>query len=156
MSALAALSKYQGSYDQWIKIRQRYNLKWSTGNDSLTSLQRFFNPETSLDHMLKRVKEMMRVLPDHKSAVIKFTLLTGLRPSEPCESVRLLKNDCSQAVTKYYNAEQQTLEHFKFPEFFLRATKKAFISYLSTDNYHAFAKIGPKTPYYLERNKANM
>ncbi|MDQ3847326.1 MAG: hypothetical protein M3261_00035, partial [Thermoproteota archaeon] len=49
MSALAALSKYQGSYDQWLQIRQRYNLKWSAGNEALTSLQRFFNPEMGLD-----------------------------------------------------------------------------------------------------------
>ncbi len=60
MSALAALSKYEGGYDQWLNTRQRYNLKWTTENESLTSLQRFFNPEMGLDYMLKRVKEMMR------------------------------------------------------------------------------------------------
>jgi hypothetical protein len=35
MSALAALSKYQGRYNQWLAIHERYNLKWSSGNNSL-------------------------------------------------------------------------------------------------------------------------
>ncbi len=131
---------------------QRYNLKWTTGNESLTSLQRFFNLKTGLEYMLKRVKEMMRVLPDHTSAVIKFALLTGLRPSEAYESVRLIittsgKIAESSKEPQYYNPEQQTLEHFRFAEIFLRPTKKAFLSHLSTVNYyHAIAKIGSKTP----------
>ncbi len=116
-------------------------------NGALTSLQRFLNPETTLDYMLKRVKEMMQVLPDHMSAVIRHALLTGLRPSEACESVRLIIRCGHQLnLPSYYNQEQQTLEHFRFPEIFLRPTKKAFLSYLSLDNYQQIAKIGPKTP----------
>ncbi len=78
------------------------------------------------------------------SAVNKFALLTRLRPSEACESIRLLNN--GESSPKYYSPDQQTLEHFKFPEIFLRATKKAYLSYLSTHNYHPFTKMGPKTP----------
>lgn len=42
--------------------------------------------------------------------------------------------------------EQQALEHFRFPQF-LRATKKAYLSYLSIDNYHAIANLGCKTNF---------
>jgi hypothetical protein len=144
MSALANLAKFQGRYDVWLQIRQRYNLKWTSGNESLVALQRFFNPELSLDHMLQKVKKMMLVLPAHMALVIRHALLTGLRPTEAIESVRLItyKGKSSQ----YYNPEQQCLEHFRFPEIFLRPTKKAFISYLSVDNYQRIANLHGKHP----------
>lgn len=88
---------------------------------------------------------MIRVLPAHMAAVIKNAVLTGLRPAEACDSVRLL-NIRQNFDTNYYNPERQTLEHFRFPEIFLRKTKKAYISYLSLDNYEWIANLGPKTP----------
>jgi hypothetical protein len=58
MTALANLAKYQGQYDQFLQIRQRYNLKWSKG-DSIQHFNRFFNEGLSLDVMLQRIKEMI-------------------------------------------------------------------------------------------------
>jgi hypothetical protein len=63
MEALTALSKYAGSYDKWQEIRKHYSLKWTNGDESLQSLQRFFNPDLSLDVMLQRIREMIRLLP---------------------------------------------------------------------------------------------
>ena len=40
MSALANYAKYTGRYDQFLQIRQRYNLKWSKGG-SLNTLNDF-------------------------------------------------------------------------------------------------------------------
>jgi hypothetical protein len=54
--------------------------------------------------------------------IVKFAVLTGLRPSEAVESVRLLS---LRSEIKYYNPERQALEHFRFPSVFLRKTKKA-------------------------------
>ena len=56
MEALTAYSKYTGTYQRWQEIRQAYLLKWTNGNESLASLQRFFNQQTSLDHMIQTVK----------------------------------------------------------------------------------------------------
>jgi hypothetical protein len=56
--------------------------------------------------------------------------LIGLRPAELVESVRLI-NDVN--LSKYYNPERQTLEHFRFPEIFLRRTKKAYISFVTPE-----------------------
>jgi intergrase/recombinase len=142
MKSLTALSKYLGTYEKWKATCKRYNLKWTTGNESIASLARFFNPELSLDSMSRRVRDMMRVLPGTMAAVIRFAALTGLRPSEACESVRLIYT--YQYTSSYYNPDQQTLEHFRFPQF-LRQTKKAYISYLSTSNYQRIASLGPKT-----------
>jgi intergrase/recombinase len=87
---------------------------------------------------------MMRALPAHMAAIIRFAVLTGLRPSEACESVRLI--NCLENFKTYYNPETETLEHFRFPDIFLRTTKKAYLSYLSTDCYQWITKIQGKTP----------
>ena len=41
MEALCIYSKYTGRYDRWQEMRKRYSLKWTNGNESLHSLQRF-------------------------------------------------------------------------------------------------------------------
>jgi hypothetical protein len=62
---LANLSKFQESYDVFLQLRQKYNLKWSKG-DSIQHFNRFFNEEPTLDVMLKHIKEMIRLLPLYK------------------------------------------------------------------------------------------
>jgi hypothetical protein len=63
MESLAAYAKYIGSYDKWQQIRHNYSLKWTNGNESLHAMQRFFNPDLTLDSMLQRVKEMIQKTP---------------------------------------------------------------------------------------------
>ena len=147
MEALTAYSKYIGCYEQWQQIRKRYSLHWTNGNESLQSLQRFFDTNLSLDSMLSKIRQMIGVLPSAMSAIIRFACMTGLRPTEACESVRLLgRNVTNDIITQYYNPEQQCLEHWRYPDIFLRQTKKAFISYLSTDCYQWITKIQGKPP----------
>jgi intergrase/recombinase len=83
--------------------------------------------------------------------IVKFGVLVGLRPSEVVESVRLLNNNNNISLPEnfrvnYYNPERQTLEHFRFPEIFLRQTKKAYISFITLDNLQPIVKLGCKTP----------
>lgn len=54
--------------------------------------------------------------------IVQFRCLVGLRSAEIVESVKLI-ND-REAFAKYYNPERQALEHFRFPDVFLRPTKK--------------------------------
>ncbi len=152
MKSLTALSKYLGCYDQWKNTLKRYNLKWTTGNEAPVSMQRFFN--SNLESMIQTVKEMMRVLPEPMVEVIRYAVLAGLRPTESCESVRLLNDNTTDAAAAagimcpqwgYYNPDTQTLHHYLYPEIFLRATKKAYISYLSVDNYQRITNLGSKT-----------
>jgi len=86
---------------------------------------------------------MMQVLPPPMAAVIRFACLTGLRPSESIESIKLLNGPHG---TLHYDANLLTLEHFRFSQLFIKTTKKAYLSYLSLDNYHYFSKIGSNTP----------
>jgi hypothetical protein len=145
MKALASLSRFLGCYDTWLQIRQRYNLKWSTGNESLATFQRFFlDDKRTLESMLEWVRQAIRVVPAPMAAVIKFNVLTGLRPSEAIASVRLLNN--FSAAEKYYNPERQTLEHFRFPAIFLRRTKSAYISIITKEQLSGIGILGCKTP----------
>jgi hypothetical protein len=117
MVSLANLAKYEGYYDYWQQTRHRYSLKSSTGNDSLQCLQLFFNPSLALGAMLQWVREAIRVLPVPTGTIIRFNCLTGLRPVEAVESVRLIK-ESSRATSQYYKPERQCLEHFRFPKYF--------------------------------------
>lgn len=73
---------------------------------------------------------MIRLLPAQMENIIKSNLLTGLRPTEAVKAVMLI-ND-KEASAKYYEPDQQTLCHCKFPQF-LRITKKAFVSYATQE-----------------------
>jgi intergrase/recombinase len=91
-------------------------------------------------------------------AVIKFATMVGLRPTEACESVRLINNDsgassrilekASESVKplNYYNPDRQVLEHFRFPQIFLRRTKKAYISFITREMLSGIGVLGPSTP----------
>jgi hypothetical protein len=105
LAALAALAKNQGQYDKWMQIRQRYRMKWSSGQESLQSFNRFFNPQLSLESMLQQIAIMVSKTPKIMGQIIKFAFLTGLRPAEAVESVRLI-ND-KEEFAKYYNPEHR-------------------------------------------------
>ena len=59
-------------------------------NGSIQSLQRFFDESKTVDKMMQRVLEVISALPVHIASIIKFNCLTGLRPVEALESIRLL------------------------------------------------------------------
>jgi intergrase/recombinase len=144
MKSLTALSRYLGCYDsRWQQMRRQYQLKWSTGNESLQSFQRFFDDELTFDVMLQRIREMIAKTPTQMGQIIKFGCLTGLRPSEVVESVRLLNSELTTSV-KYYNSQRQALEHFRFPDIFLRQTKKAYISFVSPEIVEIVKKLSSR------------
>jgi intergrase/recombinase len=143
MAALAILAKYEGQYDRWMQIRQRYNMKWSSGQESLQSFNRFFNPDMSLESMLQQVAKMISKTPRTMGQIIKFACLTGLRPAEAVESVRLINN--KEEFAKYYNEGRQALEHLRFPSLFLRQTKKAYISFVTPEMLDMIRPIEPSS-----------
>jgi hypothetical protein len=121
MRALANNAKYTGRYDQFLQVRQLYNLKWSKGG-SLQYFERFFhNKELSFEAMLSKVKQMMKILPPYMSQIVKFGVLTGLRSSEILQSVELI-NSGSETLQEYYDVENMMLCHWKFKQF-IRTTK---------------------------------
>lgn len=61
------------------------------------------------------------------------------------ESVRLLTS-WSDDQKVYYNPERQALEHFRFPEIFLRQTKKAYISFVTPEMISDVSNLVGKLP----------
>jgi hypothetical protein len=52
MKALATLSKYLGCYDEWKKLRENYQLKWSGNNIDTFS----YMLHTNIGNMIEWVK----------------------------------------------------------------------------------------------------
>ncbi len=134
MESLTLLWKYPGCYDRWQEIRKHYQLRWTSGNESVKSRERFFNPDLTLDSIYDRIGEMIAKSLIQIANIIKPACLTGLRPAEVIESVKLINNQ--ETLSTYYNQDRQTLEHFRFPHIFLRNTKKAYISFVTPEILH--------------------
>jgi hypothetical protein len=160
MKALSNLAKFTGNYDFWLQIRQRYNLNWSTGTQKLNAFTRFFDDNNALDAMIQWLRQAIQVLPKSYSNFFVFSTLTGLRASEAIDSVRLInadisgdivnhdsgmRNHNSEVQAQYYNPERQCLEHFRYPQIFLRRTKSAYISIVDQEIL-GIAKSVDKTP----------
>jgi intergrase/recombinase len=152
MESLTLLAKYRGLSDRWADIRKRYSLKWTGGeNGSIQSLQRFFDESKTMDKMIQWVREVISAFPVHIASIIKFNCLTGLRPVEALESVRLLlltdrKNHSGAWEPQYYNESKQCLEHFRFPVIFIRHTKCAYISFITKEQLSPIGILDCKTP----------
>jgi intergrase/recombinase len=144
MAALANLSKFYGCYDRWLQIRRQYNLKWTSGNNSIQSLQRFFSADSGIDSMLKWVREAIKVLPEHMSRLVKYNCLTGLRPVESIESAKLLVNP--QETEKYFNSERHELQHWRYPDLFLRRTKNCYVTFCTKEQLSGIGILEAKTP----------
>jgi hypothetical protein len=76
--------------------------------------------------MLKWVKNTLEVLPTQMGEAIKWNALTGLRPAESLQAIKLIKDPAT--FKTYYDTERQCLQHFKFPDLFLRRTKNTYIT----------------------------
>ncbi len=123
MKALSSLSKFSGRHDLWKQIIKKYNLLWSTGDNSLSIFNKIVN-ETSYSDMLKWLKGVISEIPKPQGNLFIFNTLTGLRPIEVSTSIGIVHGD----LENYWNREKGILEHYKFPNEFIRRTKKVFIS----------------------------
>ena len=135
MKSLATLSKYLGCYDQWRKIIQRYQLKWSNEDNTEVFSDIMGNNGNSYNSMIQWLKDTCSKLSSHYGNILLYNTLTGLRPDEACKSIILLQKERDN----YLRKDLMILEHFKYPDIFLRRTKKAYIS-IVTDSMLELAK----------------
>jgi hypothetical protein len=127
MKALSWLARYTGQTPTWRHIRDQYQLSWSTGTEKLDAFTRFFDDSKDLDTMVSWLKEAISILPGSYANFFLFCTLTGLRASECVEAVKLLTTT-STPHDGYYNPEQHCLQHYRFPDVFIRRTKAVYIS----------------------------
>jgi hypothetical protein len=127
MKALAALSKYTGCYDRWNHIIQCYQLKWSS-EDTLEAFNNvMMNGERNYTSMINWLRNTLSILSPLYGNILLFNVLTGLRPDEACKAIQIIHEDRDNYIKK----DSMILEHYKFPDIFIRRTKKAYISILT-------------------------
>lgn len=142
MKGLSGLAKYHGMYDIWLELIKKFQLKWEQ-RDSLNTFKRIFdNNEGTYTNMLTWVRNCIHRLPTEYGNIILFTTLTGLRPDESIKALRLLKGES----TDYIDCERMMLLHYRFPDMFLRVSKKAFVSIINKD----ILEIGYATPMNIK------
>jgi intergrase/recombinase len=144
MKALSSLARFTGKTEQWRQMRQQYQLSWSTGTEKLDAFTRFFDDSKDLDTMLQWLREALLRIPSDHANFLLFCTLTGLRVSECVEAIKLL-NACQNFDTHYFNPEQKVLQHYRFPELFIRRTKAVYISVVNDEIVGIARSIG-KTP----------
>jgi hypothetical protein len=127
MKALATLSKYLGCYDKWKDIKERYQLKWCN-EDSLETFSMFINGEQNYTAMIEWLKNCYSKLRSSYGNILLFNTLTGLRPDEACKSIILIQKEEDNYVRK----DLMILEHYKFPEIFIRRTIKKIKPHCTT------------------------
>jgi hypothetical protein len=125
MEGLAALSKYVECYDVWKGIREKYQLRWSNSEqENLKFFTNYMAGKGNFDEMVKWLNNATAKLPSDAANVLVFNTLTGLRPTEAVLSIQLIKSE----QEKYVNKETGMLEHFRYPDLFIRKTKKVYIT----------------------------
>jgi intergrase/recombinase len=96
-----------------------------------------------INKMIAWLKGAMAQLPMKYSNILLLAALTGLRPSECWHSIRLIQNDRE----RYVNNERRILSHYKYPEIFLRRTKKAYITLISENILEIAENSHIRLPY---------
>jgi hypothetical protein len=91
--------------------------------------------------MLRWVKDSINKLPKDYANLILFSTLTGLRPDESYQAINLIKTK----EKEYVDREKWMLMHYKFPDIFLRVSKKVYVSIVNPD----ILKIAYNTPSNL-------
>jgi len=133
-----------GLYDEWKKIVQRYQLKWSDNNKSLKVFDAIFQNEgNNYSSMLKWIKDVVSILTKDYQNIILFNTLTGLRPDEAQKAIHLIKTKESEYIDK----DRGMLKHYQFPEMFLRQTKNAYVSIIN-EQIIEIAKSTPNKERY--------
>jgi intergrase/recombinase len=149
MKSLSSLSKYLGIYDNWQKIKSRYQLTWNN-QSHLDIFKNIVANTYSFDTMIKKIKETCKNIKSEYSSIIIFCTMTGLRAEESFQSIRLLN---SKERTNYINSKDMTLEHFRYPNIFLRRTKNTYISIINNDILELINYRNSKIPTYNSLTK---
>jgi len=136
MKSLSLLSKYMGCYDEWIKLKNAYGLKWVVNNNPFPLIN-----SKPFSRLVEEVKELINALSIRFMHEIHFMALSGLRVEESLNAIKIFKTDREA----YLNNELKILEHFRYTQTFIRKSKKAFITVLDDGMIKALENSKPIT-----------
>jgi hypothetical protein len=141
MSALSNLSKFLGVYEHWKYTIRNYGLKW----ENTSSLEAFLSIlNSNLEETEEWLRQVIKKLPKEYSTVLVFDALTGLRPTEAALSCKLISELSQQnKLNSYLDRDLIMLQHFRFPDLFLRKSKNAYISFITPRLLNLYLKQSP-------------
>jgi len=129
VKALSSLAKFLGVYEDYKRMVKDYGLGWKGKSVDDYVIERLVRTKDP-GEVFAWVREVKRVKPEIKE-FMDFISITGLRLNEAVQSFNLIvKLSRKGELSKYYNEDAETLEHFKFKELFIRKSKKSFISFV--------------------------
>jgi hypothetical protein len=142
MKALAALSKYMGMHEDFKLLVKNYSLKWTgrSADDLIVDRITKVQDPNEIFQWIKKVKQVRPQL----DCFMDFMAVTGLRLVEAVASYNLIIKLSKEGNLKsYYDAEKETLEHFRFKQIFFRRSKKAFLSFVSKEMIEHISQKAP-------------
>jgi len=129
LKSLSALSKYLGIYEDFRKLIRNYGISWNGKSSADLMIDRLTKVCNS-DEVFNWIKKVKQEIPDLRT-FMDFLAISGLRLCEAIDSYNLIIKLARQnKLSEYYNEKNETLEHFKFKEAFIRKTKKTFVSFI--------------------------
>jgi intergrase/recombinase len=139
LRALSALSRYLGIHEQFKQHMKDYGLKWES-QSCFDSFLRILNNKNK-DDVIEWVKLCQKGFDNTYATFVKFALFTGIRKSEAIEAFNLIVRLSKDGrLSDYYKAELETLEHFRYPDKFIRGTKNVFFSFVKKSFIDEIAK----------------
>jgi intergrase/recombinase len=153
LKAMVNLSKYLGTYETYKAKLRNNGVKWANTDDSFNSFLRIVNNNHNSLHLW--YKDAYGLLRDNEKLFLKYTLVSGLRKGEAVNSFNLtVELAINGKLSDYYNEELGILEHFRYANLFLRATKKVYISIVSKQLINEIANSQPVS-YSAIRKRLN-
>jgi len=153
MAGLANLAKFKGVYNNWKQLRENSGLKWESKHSLDIVLDIINSP---LRDIIEWLKEAVSKLPKQYATVLVFNALTGLRVHEGINACKLLTDlNEKNKLDTYLNRELLMLEHFRFPQLFLRRCKNAYISLVTPELLQLVLDSKPKIEYAALDTKLN-
>jgi intergrase/recombinase len=148
LKALIALSKYLGVYEQFKARKASYGIKWENQN----SLQAFLRIKNTKPGLKERLKACVGNLDNTYATFIKFKALSGLRKSEAINAFNLIIELYKEGnLSKYYNSELESLEHFRYENTFIRGSKNVFFSFIPKQFIEQIVVCNPISESTLKR-----
>jgi intergrase/recombinase len=87
-----------------------------------------------------------KILRSNERLLLRYAFLSGLRRTEALTSFNLIIELSRQnKLSNYYNEELSILEHFRYPQFFIRNTKNVFITVIDKELIRQIAASEPVT-----------
>jgi hypothetical protein len=129
MTSLSNLSKFLGIYEDWKRMVNAYQLKWSDRSTDEIIIERLTKVK-DVDDVFNWIRQVKDVRPDF-SDLLNLMAFSGMRLIEAVESYNLIIQLHKEGrLSDYYNEQTEALEHYKFRERFLRKAKKTYISFV--------------------------